>query len=57
MGFRLWGTLVILGLVALILTVKSLFGDTVAFVIILAVGLFLLVKSFMGWDKVLEKKK
>lgn len=56
-GFRLWGTLIVIGLAVSMLAVQSLFGTTFTLVLVLALGLFLLVKSYLGWDKITTKEK
>lgn len=56
-GFRLWGTLIVIGLVVSMLVVQSLFGTIAALVPVLALGFFLLVKSFRGWDKITAKEE
>ncbi|MDI6879652.1 MAG: hypothetical protein QMC95_14590 [Desulfitobacteriaceae bacterium] len=57
MGFRLWGTLFVIGLTVSMLVVQSLFGTTFTLVLVLALGLFLLVKSYLGWDKITAKER
>lgn len=56
MEFRLWGTLVVIGLGVLVLLIQRLVGDLGTLLFLVVTGVILLVKSYMGWDKVKGRK-